>query len=108
MDPTNKLERTFGKWQVDTPGLTEEDWEGCLSSFVTNLISARDRFLQVKFLHRVYFTPKRITMNPAVPVSCPRCGTQAASFFHIVWSCPRLDPYWSAVLVDLNQVTVLL
>lgn len=97
--PTNKLDRTFAKWQVDIPDLTEEEWEDCLSSFVTNMISAWNRFLQIKFLHRAYFTPKRLmVMNPAVPVSCPRCSTQAASFLHMVWSCPLLDAYRLAVL----------
>lgn len=84
--PANKLERTFGKWYMDLPGLMEEEWEDCLCSFVTNMMSDRDRFLPFFFfLHRAYFTPKRLmAINPTVPVFCPRCGAQAASFFHMV------------------------
>lgn len=105
--PTDKLERTFGKWQVDIPCLTE-DWKGCLSSYVTNMISARDCFLQVQFVHRAHFPPENINNHePRIPVSCPRCGPQAASFLHMVLSCPRLDAYRSAVLADLNRVTSL-
>lgn len=93
---------------MDIPDLTEEEWDACISSFVINMISARDRFMQVKFLHRAYFTPKRLTlMNPGASVPCPRCDLQAASFFHMVWSCPRLEAYWAEIQESLNQITSL-
>lgn len=83
-------------------------WESCVSSFVTNMISARDRFMQVKFLHRAYYTPKRLTlMNPNTPVACPRCGQSSATFFHMIWSCPRLRDYWLEIADTLSRVTSL-
>lgn len=82
--PLKKLEKTLAKWKLDIPDLSKEDWETCVSSFVTNMILAKDRFMQVKFLHRAYYTPKRLTiMNPSTPVACPRCGQRSASFFHM-------------------------
>lgn len=78
--PTDKLERTFGKWQVDLPGLMEEEWEDCLYSFVTNMILPV--ILSSKLNSYIGpFIPKRLTaVNLAVPVSCPRCGAQVASY----------------------------
>lgn len=64
--------------------------------------------MQVKFLHRAYCTPKRLTiMTPDSPVACARCGLEFASFLHMVWSCPRLGDYWTEITNTLNQVTSL-
>lgn len=55
---TTKLDRRYQKWRVDISDLTEDEWEDCfcLGSYVTIMISARNRFIQLKFLHRIYFT----------------------------------------------------
>lgn len=38
------LNCTFERWKSDIPDLTEEDWEDCVSSHVSSMISAGDRF----------------------------------------------------------------
>lgn len=58
-----KLTKTFTKWKQDFPSLTGEDWETCVFSYVSNMISARDRFIQLKFLHQAYYTPCRLAAN---------------------------------------------
>lgn len=99
-----KLGKLFLKWKEDLPSLEEEEWETCLSSYVSSLISARDRFLQLKFLHRAYYTPRKLAViYPDRSPACPRCGDLDASFLHMTWSCPRLRGYWEQVLADVNQ-----
>lgn len=66
--------RTLDKWKGDIPDLTDNDWEDCIGPYVTNMISARDRFIQLKFLHSVYYTPQRpATIYPLVRPLCTRC-----------------------------------
>lgn len=103
---SSKLTQAFLIWQQDIPTLTEEDWEDCVSSYNTTMISARDRFVQLKFLHRAYYTPQRLVAIYADgPSSCPCCRVLKASFIHMVWSCSSLQRFWEQVLSDLIQVT---
>lgn len=39
------LNRTFERWKGGIPDLTEEEWEGCVSSYVSSMILAWDRFM---------------------------------------------------------------
>lgn len=68
------------------------------------MISARDGFLQLKFLHREYYTPRMLAViYPDRSPACPRCGDPEASFIHMTWSCPLLQGFWEKVLADVNQ-----
>lgn len=81
-----KLTKIFLKWKQDIPSLTEGAWEECISSYVSNMISARDRFVQLKFLHRAYYTPSRLAaIYPERSSSCPRCRDTESSFLHMTW-----------------------
>lgn len=90
-----KLTKAFTKWKQDIPSLKEETWEDCVvSSYVSNLISAGDRFVQLKFLHMAYYTTRRLAaIYPDRSPSCSRCGDLDASFLHMTWSCPRLRSF---------------
>lgn len=55
-----KNNRSMAKWQEDIPSLGEEEWEECLTTFVPSMIAAKDRFIQLKFIHRAYYTPQRL------------------------------------------------
>lgn len=75
-----------------------------MSPHVSNMISARDRFIQLKFLHQAYYTPCRLAaIYQERSPSCPRCGDPEASFLHMTWSCPLLQGFWDQVLEDINQ-----
>lgn len=57
-------------------------------------------------LHRSYLTPSRLhRMFPDTPHHCPRCRGDAADFTHMIWSCPRLMPYWYNIRQHINTVT---
>lgn len=102
---TSTLTPLFTKWQLDIPELTEEDWSEGLQQCIPLMISARDRFIQMKFLHRVYYTPHRLAnIYPGVEDVCPKCRQSVGTFFHVVWSCPILQTYWREVVSDINGV----
>lgn len=49
--------KTIDKWKSDIPDLTIDNWEDCMGFYVTNMISSKDRFIQLTFLHKIYYTP---------------------------------------------------
>lgn len=54
--------KAFLAWKRDLPALTEEDWSVSLQQYSPLMISARDCFIQLKFLHRMYYTPQRLSV----------------------------------------------
>lgn len=82
------MDKVYQKRVVDVPDLEVDDWKECLGSYVTNMISSRDRFIQPKFLHRVYFTPQRLAaIYPSASLAF-RCQAPEASFFLVVSTGP--------------------
>lgn len=57
------------------------------------MIAAKGRFIQLKFLHRAFYTPQRLA-SIYLSLLCTRCALELGTFFHIVWSCPKLRLYW--------------
>lgn len=50
----------FHAWKADIPSLTEEEWDLALQQYIATVVSAKDRFIQLKFIHRAYYTPQRL------------------------------------------------
>lgn len=95
----------FEVWQRDIPTLTEEDRSEGLQQCITLMISARDHFVQLKFLHRVYYTPSRLSrIYPGVRDIFPKCRQSVGTFIHMVWECPHIQTFWQAVVSDVNMV----
>ncbi|OCT78259.1 hypothetical protein XELAEV_18029369mg [Xenopus laevis] len=78
-----------GAW---IPTRTDNDW----ATVLRHLLSAKDKLIQVKFLHRIYMTPERLNLiNPDRSKICPRCGLETGNWFHILWSCVEIQGYWT-------------
>lgn len=76
------LTKVFNKWKTDIPELTDDSWEDIVFDYTTKMISARDRFIQIKFLHRAYYTPVRLaSIYPGTNTLCSRCGVSPGTFF---------------------------
>lgn len=100
-----KLTRAFDKWRVDIQAPGDDEWEDIVSTYIPTVIAAKDRFIQLKFLHRAYFTPHRMArIYPHIDPLCPRCRTGEGTFWHMVWACPKLGPYWEGVTGVLNDI----
>lgn len=66
--------------------VTDGDWEEGLQPYLPLMISTRNRFIKLKFLHWAYCSPVRLsrfyTSREAI---CPKCSTDTGTFFHMVW-----------------------
>lgn len=70
-----------------------------------HLVSARDRLIQFKFLHRSYYTPARLTkIFGTVSAECWRCTFSPANASHIFWHCPHIIRYWEEVLSCVSDL----
>lgn len=49
----------FHKWKVDLPSLADDDWEEGIQQYILLMISAGDRYIQLKFLHRAFLHPPK-------------------------------------------------
>lgn len=99
--PTQSLD----KWKVDIPTLDDEEWEDSVSTYIPSVIAAKNRFIQVKFFHRAYYTRQRLArIYPQRDPKLPRCQQEPGSFWHMVLSCPKLQPYWQPVADTLTRV----
>lgn len=97
--------RLFNKWKSDVPSLTDEDWEEGIKQYIPLMISARDRYIQLKFLHQAYYTPQRLAkIYPSYSDRCPNCNTDAGTFLHVVWSCPLLQQFWREVVQYISLI----
>lgn len=66
-----------------------------------------DILIQVKFLHRVYYTPARLhRIFPEHDPVCPRCKTQLGSYLHVFWECPIIFAYWEAINLRLKLTLI--
>lgn len=50
----------MGGLEIGYHSLDREDWEDCVEDSSTLVISSRDKLIQTKFLHRVYYTPQSL------------------------------------------------
>lgn len=79
------LEKSFKRWQQDVPELEDHLIEELKSSCRSPMISARDQLIQMKWLHRVYFTPVRLVqMRRLSSDICSRCGQSRGILIHMV------------------------
>lgn len=94
------------KWVGDILELNDDNWREIWDFPFSPLVSARDKRVQYKIVHRVHYTPHRLhQMLPANSPACWRCSHQPGDFFHIFWSCPALAHYWKQVLQVIHGVT---
>lgn len=96
---------TLTKWREDIPNLDDDIWKDVVSVYIPSMIASRDRFIQLKFLHRAYYTPQRLSnIYPSLSPMCTRCSIERGSFFHVVWACPKIRPYWQEVTNALTEI----
>lgn len=69
------------------------------------MISVRDRFTQLKFIHRAYYSLERLArMYPARSSFCPKCTSEMGSFIHVIWSCQQLQIFCEGVVNYINSI----
>lgn len=90
---------------MQIPDIQGEDWDDMWDHPFKHLVSARDRLIQFKFLHRIYLTPARLSrIYPSIDSKCWRCVHSPADAEHIFWGCPTIQNLWSEVTGCLSEL----
>lgn len=93
------------KWEMEVPEIQGEDWDELWMQPFRHLVSARDRLIQFKFLHRSYLTPARLhKIFPTVSAECWRCSHVTADTDHIFWRCPKIQEFWTDVTSCITEL----
>lgn len=107
-----KINALWGQWQDDIPNLDRETWEVCFEEGSRLMVSSRDKLLQTKCMHRIYYTPQRLhRIYPHRSPNCPRCQSPDSTYIHMFWTCPHVVTFWAAVFESINirlQLTLLI
>lgn len=78
--------------------LSKEELQDCITTYITPMMPAKDRFIKFKFLHKAYNTSWRLAnIYPTVSPMCTRCNSSTGMFIHLVWSCYFICPFWESV-----------
>ncbi|KAJ1193168.1 hypothetical protein NDU88_002473 [Pleurodeles waltl] len=73
-------------------------WRSCCAHMRTLSPNYRLRLLHFKFLHRIYYTPRKLhSMGLVADPRCVRCSAPDAGFFHLAWECEEVYKYWEEV-----------
>lgn len=84
----------------------EAEWQDALASHKIATIPSRQKLVQLKIIHRTYYT--RVLLHRIGKIGTPlclrECG-QSGTYFHTIWECPRIQPYWESILNIVTQVT---
>lgn len=90
---------------AEIPDIQGEGWENMWDHPFKHLVSARDRLIQFKFLHMIYYTPARLTcIYPSSTDACWRCFSSPANAEHIFWSCSQIQIFWSEITSCISEV----
>lgn len=92
-------------WERDVGTIEDEAWEEALETCKNVSPKLSDRLSQIYILHRAYLTPLRIARykrNP--PTTCPMCNITTGTFFHVIWSCSKIQEYWKQIVTFLHDV----
>lgn len=96
--PLPLTERANARWVADISDLTLEEWKEVCSSYPNTVISARNKLIQLRYFHQTYYTPQKdFLMRRRLSPTCHKCEREQGDFIHMVWSCNRIRPFWSAV-----------
>lgn len=79
-----RLESLWEAWRTDIPTLEREDWNDCFEDGFGLVISSRNKVIQAKLLHRVYYTPQRLHRRyPLRDPLCNRCRQDVGTYYHM-------------------------
>ena len=94
------------KWENDLGIQIENDqWSLLLIDAQQGLISARYKICNFNVLHRIHYTPEKISRfkGDASPY-CTRCESEVGNLLHMLWGCPKLSRWWDAIENSLKKV----
>lgn len=94
-------------WEDDlNHKFTDAEWDEVLRKTYTSSICARLNLIQLKLVHRVYWTKVRLSkIKPEVNPICDRCHQDNATLIHMFWLCPVLKQFWQSIFTTFSFVS---
>lgn len=84
------------QWQMDIGPLEDDDWQNALMSPKVTAINHRHHLIQLKILHRSYFSGVLLAkIGGRTNALCLRGCGQESTFYHTLWDCPEIHPLWN-------------
>lgn len=102
-DPLIKLR---AHWEREIGEMDDTDWQEAVQS--PRIIAMRPRFrlVQLKILHRVYYSRTHLfDWGKAASPLCLRGCRAEGTFYHILWDCPVILEFWAKVVETMARVT---
>lgn len=84
---------------TDIEEIVDEECEEILD--ICKLVSPKlsDCLTHLYILHRSYLMPIRLSKyRPDHNQACSRCGEHRGTFYHLLWTCPCIQGYWTQVV----------
>ena len=102
--PIAALQKT---WERDLNlTFSDEDWNRICRNIKVVSRDARVRLIQFKIMHRFYWTPSRLfRLGLSSTSHCWRCKSEEGTLIHALWSCHKVQQFWTNVYDNLCEIT---
>ena len=65
----------------------------------------RTKSIQFRIVHRTHITPVvKNKMDSNISPLCWKCRSETGSYVHCLWSCVKLQSYWSSIVIELTII----
>ena len=93
-------------WEADLQvKFTEKEWSRILLNLKKLSRELKTRLVQFKILHRVYWTPSKLYRVKLIQTpECWRCQNGEGTLIHMLWSCPKIQDFWSEIHKNITQI----
>lgn len=95
--------KSVSLWEGDLGPLTGDQWVEALQSSSTCSLNVAQKVSRLYIILGVHYTPKKLhKMGRLADPLCGRCRQHTGDVIHLLWQCPKLHRFWSAVLGTLT------
>ena len=78
--------------------IDDADWQEVWSQAMNISVCNPTKSIQVRIVHRTYITPVvKNKMDANISPLCWKCNSEAGNYVHCLWTCVKLQRYWSGV-----------
>lgn len=92
------------RWEREVGVIEDEEWSEALDNCKVVSPKLSDRLTQIYILHRLYLTPLRIARYKRDHSnSCPMCMQDIGTFFHLIWSCSKIQGFWKQIVEFIHD-----
>lgn len=94
------------KWHQDLGiNMSTTEWDKLWRDSITVSNCVRYRVIQMKIMHRAYFTPSKLrTMDQSISDLCWHGCGEVGTLIHMLWHCPAVKALWEEVARSLTTI----